>query len=255
MIKLSVNLGFIWNNIPFLNALDKAKEFNFKYIETHWPYNASAFEVINKLKENDIQMLSINTRKGDLDNDFGLNAIKGRENEAQKFIDEAINFASITNTKFIHLMVGKGESFEASKNTFIKNINYALSNSDKSLNFLIEPINTFDVPGYLLNNLDHAMEIINEFDNSRLKIMFDCYHIQKMHGFLSENLSKHMDQIGHVQIAAVPNRNEPLFGEINYKYIISLLEKINYKGVVGLEYLTKDDFDESIMKTLDYFQG
>ena len=169
MIKLSVNLGFIWNNIPFLNALDKAKEFNFKYIETHWPYSSSAVEVKNKLKENDLQMLSINTRKGDLDNDFGLNAIKGRENEAQKYIDEAINFASITNTKFIHLMVGKGESFEESKNTFIKNINYALSNSDKSLSFLIEPINTFDVPGYLLNNLDQAMEIINEFDNSRLK--------------------------------------------------------------------------------------
>ena len=54
--------------------------------------------------------------------------------------------------------------------------------------------------------------------------MFDCYHIQKMHGFLSENLSKHMNQIGHVQIAAVPNRNEPLFGEINYKYIMSFLK-------------------------------
>ena len=116
-----------------------------------------------------------------------MNAIKGRENEAQEYIDESINFASITNTKFVHLMVGKGESFKESKNTFIKNINYALSNSDESLSFLIEPINTFDVPGYLLNNLEQAMEIINEFDNSRLKIMFDCYHIQKMHGFLNEN--------------------------------------------------------------------
>ena len=255
MIKLSVNLGFIWNNIFFLNALDKAKELNFKYVETHWPYSTSAVEVKNKLKENDLQMLSINTRKGDLADDFGLNAIKGRENEAQKYIDEAINFASITNTKFIHLMVGKGESFEKSKKTFIKNINYALTNSDESLRFLLEPINTYDVPGYLLNNLEHAMEIINEFDNSRLKIMFDCYHIQKIHGFLSENLSKLMNQIGHIQIAAVPNRNEPLFGEINYKYIMCFLEKIKYKGVVGLEYLTKDDFDESIMKTLNYLQG
>jgi len=255
MIKFSVNLGFIWNDIPFLDALDKAKVFNFKYIETHWPYSSSAAEVKNKLKENDLQMLSINTRKGDLTDDFGLNAIKGRENEAQKHIDEAINFASITNTKFVHLMVGKGESFKESKNTFIKNINYALSHSDESLSFLIEPINTYDVPSYLLNNLNQAMEVINECDNSRLKIMFDCYHIQKMQGFLSENLSKHMNQIGHVQIAAVPNRNEPLFGEINYKYIMSFLEKVNYKGIVGLEYLTKDDFDESIMKTLDYFRG
>ena len=74
-----------------------------------------------------------------------MNAIKGKKNEAQKFIDEAINFCQY-NTKFIHLMVGKGESFEESKNTFIKNINYALSNSDKSLNFLIEPINTLMFP-------------------------------------------------------------------------------------------------------------
>ena len=85
--------------------------------------------------------------------------------------------------------------------------------------------------------------------------MFDCYHIQKMHGFLSENLTKHMGKIGHIQIASVPNRNEPFFGEINYKYIMSFLEKINYRGVVGLEYLTKDDFDKSIMNTLNYFQG
>ena len=55
MIKLSVNLGFIWNDIPFLDALDKAKVFNFKYIETHWPYSSSAAEVKNKLKENDLQ--------------------------------------------------------------------------------------------------------------------------------------------------------------------------------------------------------
>jgi hydroxypyruvate isomerase len=255
MIKLSVNLGFIWNSIPFLSALDKAKKFNFKYVETHWPYTSSAVEVKNKLTENNLQMLSINTRKGDLEGDFGLNAIKGREKEAQEYIDESINFASITNTKFVHLMAGKGESFEENKKTFINNINYALSNSDENLSFLLEPINTFDAPGYLLNNLYQAMKIINEFDNPRLKIMFDCYHIQKTHGFLSENFSRNLNQIGHVQIAAVPNRNEPLFGEINYKYIMSFLENINYKGAVGLEYLTKDDFDKSIMKTLDYFQG
>ena len=143
-----------------------------------------------------------------------------------------------------------------------KGINRKIKSSDVQLLKLIqnwnemdfpmyfEPINTFDVPGYLLNNLDHAMEIINEFDNSRLKIMFDCYHIQKMHGFLSENLSKHMDQIGHVQIAAVPNRNEPLFGEINYKYIISLLEKINYKGI---KYFENTDYkNNNILNSIFY---
>ena len=43
--------------------------------------------------------------------------------------------------------------------------------------------------------------------------------------------------LGHIQIAQAPDRSEPdLNGEINYKYILQLLEDIGYDGFIGLEY-------------------
>lgn len=45
---------------------------------------------------------------------------------------------------------------------------------------------------------------------------------------------------GHIQVAQVPDRNEPdTMGEIDYKYVFTLLEKLNYNDYIGLEYKPK----------------
>lgn len=46
--------------------------------------------------------------------------------------------------------------------------------------------------------------------------------------------------VGHIQIAQVPDRHEPdTSGEIDYKYVLSLLETAGYNGYIGLEYRPK----------------
>ncbi|KAG9341535.1 hypothetical protein JZ751_019040 [Albula glossodonta] len=46
---------------------------------------------------------------------------------------------------------------------------------------------------------------------------------------------------GHVQIAQVPERNEPDSpGEVNYSYLFSLLERLGYQGYIGCEYKPLD---------------
>lgn len=42
---------------------------------------------------------------------------------------------------------------------------------------------------------------------------------------------------GHVQIAQVPGRNEPdSAGELDYRYLLTTLEKLQYQGYIGCEY-------------------
>lgn len=64
----------------------------------------------------------------------------------------------------------------------------------------------------------------------------DFYHCQIVQGDLALTLRKFISGIGHVQIAGVPERHEPDIGEINYPYLLGLLDQLGYDGWVGCEY-------------------
>ena len=55
-----------------------------------------------------------------------------------------------------------------------------------------------------------------------------------------------MPQIGHVQIAAVPSRQEPDEGEINYTVIYKELDTLGYAGWVGAEYKPRGSTDAGL---------
>lgn len=60
---------------------------------------------------------------------------------------------------------------------------------------------------------------------------------------------------GHIQIAQVPDRHEPSSaGEIDYKYVLGVLEAAGYDGWIGLEYLpsSKDETTASLGWIQDY---
>ena len=64
----------------------------------------------------------------------------------------------------------------------------------------------------------------------------DFYHVQIVEGDIAMKLRRYLAHIGHIQIAGVPGRNEPDTGEINYGYLLRLLDELGYDGWVGCEY-------------------
>jgi len=101
---------------------------------------------------------------------------------------------------------------------------------------MIEPINTRDMPGYFLTTPEQAAGIIARVDASNLALQFDLYHAQIMVGDLATRLQRYFPLIGHVQIAGVPERNEPDAGEVNHPYLFRLLDRLGYGGWIGCEY-------------------
>jgi hydroxypyruvate isomerase len=101
---------------------------------------------------------------------------------------------------------------------------------------LIEPINTRDIPGYLLNTPAEGAALLAELGVSDLMLQFDFYHAQIMTGDLARSFERHLPLIGHVQVAGVPERHEPDVGEINYPYLFDLIDRLGYAGWVGCEY-------------------
>ena len=85
----------------------------------------------------------------------------------------------------------------------------------QGLRLLIEPINTRDIPGYFLNTQAEAHAIREEVGSPNLKVQMDFYHAQIVEGDIATTFRKYREHIGHIQIASVPERNEPDDGEVD----------------------------------------
>jgi len=118
---------------------------------------------------------------------------------------------------------------------------------------LLEPLNTkYDHRGYFLASSDAGAEICRKIGSSRLKLLFDCYHMQVMEGDLINHIKRNIDVIGHFHSAGVPGRHEPYQGETDYPFLLSQIERFGYQGVFGLEYKPSIDHEESARKSLAY---
>ncbi len=104
------------------------------------------------------------------------------------------------------------------------------------MDLLLEPINGRDMPGYFLNDFGAAQSFIEHSDAPNLKLQFDIYHRQILHGDVIMGLRALMPMIGHIQIASVPSRHEPDGEELAYPFIFDELDRLGYAGFVGCEY-------------------
>ena len=107
------------------------------------------------------------------------------------------------------------------------------------LKLLVEPINTFDIPGFYLNRTAQAIAILDEVGSDNLFVQYDIYHAQRMEGELGNTLNNNLARIGHIQLADNPGRNEPGTGEINYAWLFRHIDAIGYTGWIGCEYKPK----------------
>lgn len=236
-MQFSANLGFLWADRPLPDAIHAAKQAGFDAVECHWPYDIPAEAVKAALDETGLLMLGLNTSRGDVEKgEFGLSALPGRETGACRAIDEAITYARISGTHNIHVMAGFSDGV-AALTTFIANLQYACDAAAlHGITILIEPLNHYDAPGYFLSTTSQAITIIEAVDRPNLKLMFDCYHVQLMEGNITNRLKNLLPHIGHIQFASVPDRGAPDHGELDYRHVFKVIEKLGYEGPLGAEY-------------------
>ncbi len=247
MTKFSANLGFLWSDRPLPEAIHSAKAAGFDAVECHWPYATPASDVKAALDETGLAMLGINTQRGNVaTGDNGLAALPKREIEARGAIDEALNYASEINARNVHVMAGFAKG-EAAWRVFIENLRYATRQAaNHNITIVIEPLNSYDAPGYFLSTTAQAAQIIDDVGAANLKLMFDCYHVQLMEGDLTHKLESLIDIIGHIQFASVPDRGRPDCGELSYAHIFRTIAELGYDAPLGAEYKSAQPTNETL---------
>jgi hydroxypyruvate isomerase len=241
MPKFAANLTMLFNEVPFMERFDKAAAANFKAVEFLFPYAFPAADIKAKLDQNKLALVLHNLPAGNWEaGERGIACLPDRVDEFRKGVSNAVEYATALGVKQVNCLAGKmpeGVAHAALRTTFIDNLKYAAAELKKAnIKLLIEPINTFDIPGFFLSGTQQAIDIIAEVGSDNLFLQYDIYHAQRMEGELVNSIQKHLSKIAHIQLADNPGRNEPGTGEINYAYIFAMLDRIGYAGWIGCEY-------------------
>jgi len=243
MLRFSANLGFLWTDRALPDAIRAAGAAGFAAVECHWPYDVAVEDMRAALAETGLPMLGLNTRRG-RPGENGLSALPGRQAEAIAAVDEALGYSAAIGAEAVHVMAGNATG-AAAHAAFVETLRHACAAAQGRM-ILIEPLNPHDAPGYFLTTTAQAAAIIEEVGAPNLKLMFDCYHVQRVEGDVIHRLEALLPLIGHIQIASVPDRGPPDHGELNYPHIWAVLERLGWTRPIGAEYNPGGDTDATL---------
>ncbi len=242
--RFAANLTTLYCEVPFLERFALAAEAGFKAVECQFPYQADAGDIASALQANDLQLVLHNMPAGDWQaGERGVGALFGRQDEFRSGVTRAIDYATALDCRQINCLSGiapAGADLGELRQCFLENLRYAANRlGEAGIRLLIEPINSRDVPGFFLDSVELAAEILDDVGSDNLFIQYDLYHRQRSGGELIETFKTFRKRIAHIQIADTPGRHEPGTGEINFANIFAALDRAGYDGWIGCEYFPK----------------
>jgi hydroxypyruvate isomerase len=250
-LRYTANLTFLFGELPFEKRIRAAAAAGFTHVECMFPYGWSAQFLRGELSATGLRMELFNMYPGDFAaGDRGLMVDPHRRDEFRNALGHSLEYAQALDCPRMHAMVGnvpEGLARDTAHASLVESLRYAAPlAAEAGVTLMIEALNAGDFPHFFLRNSADAFAILKEVAQPNVKFQFDCYHLQISEGNLTQTFRAHVAEIGHVQIADVPGRHEPGTGEINYPFVLRMIEESGYDGFIGLEYLPHGHTDEAL---------
>ncbi len=244
MPRFAANLSMMYTEVPFLERFGACARDGFKAVEFLFPYAFPAQAIAEQLRQHGLQQVLFNMPPGDFEGgERGLASLPGREADFRAGVEQAIEYARALECPRVHLMAGlvpDPAQRPERRARYVQSVRHAATRfAEYGLDVLLEPINTRDIPGYLLNTQADAHAVVAEVGLPNVKVQMDLYHCQIVEGDVAMKIRKYLAGVGHIQIAGVPDRHEPDVGEVNFPYLFRLLDELGYDGWIGCEYRPK----------------
>jgi len=250
-LKYCINLSMLYTEHPFLDRFAKAAGAGFRAVEAFFPYDYDLLEIKARLEDLGLTQVLFNLHAGDTTaGEWGTLSNPHRRTYFRWSLAVALEVASVLKCSRIHAMFGNkvaGLERNAQLECATENLLWAgPAAAAAGVTLLIEPLNEMDFPNSGLHRTAEALSVVRQVNDPQVKLQYDIYHAQMTEGNLINTMTSCLPYIGHIQIADVPGRHQPGTGEINYPVVLSVLEKLNYTGYVGLEYRPSNDTDSSL---------
>lgn len=235
-MKAAANLSHLWPELPYLDRFDAAALAGFKGVEVLFPYDVPAKETKLALLRGGLEMILINAPPPNYTGGKrGFAAVEGDEARFAHDIRRAGRYAQALRVPMIHVMSGVAEG-AAAKDRMIENLKAAVQTVPQGITLTLEPLCPDAQPDYFMNDYALAAQIIEAVDAPNLKLQFDSYHAQMIHGDAVAVYHKYRDIIVHVQIGDTPKRGVPGTGDVDFPALFAALREDGYDGWISGEY-------------------
>lgn len=262
MPRFAANLTMLFNEMPFLERFEAAARGGFRAVEYMFPYAEDIDGIAGALADLRLTQVLFNLPAGDwAAGDRGIAVDLARRDEFRAGVMQAVDLARRFRCTRLNCLVGKRNEAVGEQEQWrclVDNLRFAAGQlAGSGITLLVEPVNSYDIPGFFLTHTAQAVRLLDEIDAPNARLQYDAYHMQRMEGNLTQTVRRLADRIGHVQLADAPDRHEPGTGEINYAYVLRQLDAIGYDGYVGLEYKPSARAEDSFgwIEAMGYRRG
>jgi hydroxypyruvate isomerase len=255
MPRFAANLGWLFTEHPFLDRFAAARRAGFRGVEFAQPYEHPLREIAARLRDNELDCVLVNLPMGDrAKGDFGIACRPGREAEFRAGVARGIEYAHALGVPRLNCISGiapGGDDREAFRATLIGNLRLAAREFKAAgLELVVEPINTRDVPGFIVARSPEAVAIIEEVGADNFGLQCDLYHTVMMGDDPAAILTQCWPHVRHIQFADAPGRGEPGTGSVDFAPLFALIDARGYPGWVSAEYRPSKPTPETVTSYL-----
>jgi hydroxypyruvate isomerase len=234
-LRFDANLGWLFTELPFEARFEAAATAGFLAVEYPAPYRYSAARLRLLLAGAGLHQVLINTPTG-----TGLACRPDRVGEFRAGVELGLEYATTLQSDFLHVVGGvcpSDVSHDVALAQYVANVAWAAERAGGTgVRLVLEMQNQTDVPGFILDSVQRAVEVIDEVGAENVGLLLDVYHVW-MQGLDPVAVATSVrPQVLHVQIADPPGRGEPGSGEISWPAVFGFLQSSGYQGWIGCEY-------------------
>ena len=156
MPKFNANLSMLFTETPFLDRFAAAAEAGFRGVEYLFPYAFQKDDLAERLHKNSLTQVLFNLPAGNWEaGERGIACDPDRVSEFQDGVGKAIDYAKALDCAQVNCLAGippAGLEPRVARRTLAENLKFAASRlQDAGLTLFAEPVNTYDIPGFFLN--------------------------------------------------------------------------------------------------------
>lgn len=244
-LRLAANVSLLFADRPLLQRVAAAAAAGFTAVECQFPYEAPATAWAAELQRYGVRLVLHNLPAGDwAAGERGIACHPDRVAEFRAGIARALDYATALAVPQLNVIAGvvpPGVARQVALATLLDNLRVAAEAcAAAGIGLRLEPINSLDIPGFLVDTVDTALEVLRRVDHPALQLQFDVYHVARMGGDPVALWRRHHAVVGHVQWADAPGRHEPLTGAIDFAALADAMCETGWTGWIGAEYLPAD---------------